>query len=79
MEGEAMKDLKICYNNENGDLIRAEYDTIMDFTDAMESDDVDIPMMDYENVEADFFENPLLHQHFKTIADLYLHCKMIVR
>ena len=74
-----MKDLKIRYNNDSGDVIHAEYDTIMDFTDMMESDDVDIQMLDYENVEADFFENPLLHKHFNTIAELYEHCKNIIR
>lgn len=74
-----MKDLRISYDNENGQRISAAYDAIMDFTDAMESDNVDIPMMDYENVEADFFENPLHHKHFNTIADLYNHCVAIMK
>ena len=74
-----MKDLRISYDNENGQRINAEYDTIMDFTSAMESNSVDIPMMDYENVEADFFENPLHHKHFNTIADLYNHCVAIMK
>ena len=74
-----MKDLKISYNNENGKRINAEYDTIMDFTDAMESDEADVPMMDYENVEAVLFENPLNHKYFDTIEDLYSYCKMIVK
>lgn len=74
-----MKDLKIKYTNKNGDVINAEYNTIMDFIDLMDSDDVDIPMMDYENVEADFFENPLLHCKFATIECLYEHCKSITR
>ena len=51
----------------------------MDFTSAMESDDKDIPIMDCENVEADFFENPLHHKHFNTIADLYNHCVVIMK
>jgi hypothetical protein len=74
-----MKDLKIRYENENGDKINAEYDTIMDFTDAIESDEIDIPMLDYTNVEADFFENPLLHKSFNTIVELYEHCKAILK
>lgn len=74
-----MKDLKISYDNYNGKRINAEYDTIMDFTDTIESDEADIPMMDYENVEADFFENPLHHKHFDTIEDLYNYCNMIVK
>jgi len=47
------------------------FDTIMDFTDLMESDNLDIPMMDYQNVEADFWGNPLHRKHFDTRADLY--------
>lgn len=74
-----MKDLKISYDNENGQRINMEYDTIMDFVDAIDSDNIDIPMLDYENVEADFFENPLLHKHFETIEDLYNHCQSILQ
>lgn len=74
-----MKDLRISYDNENGQRINTEYDTIMDFTDTVESDNVDVHMMDYENVEADFFENPLYHKHFDTIADLYNHCVSIMK
>ena len=74
-----MKDLKIKYTNESGETINDEYNTIMDFIDQMDSDKIDIPMMDYENVEADFFENPLLHCKFTTIERLYNHCKAIVR
>ena len=74
-----MKDLIISYDNENGEKINAEYDTIMDFIDTMESDNIDIPMLDYENVEADFFENPLHQKHFDMIDDLYNYCKMIIK
>lgn len=73
-----MKDLAIRYDNENGERIRREYDYIFDFTKEMESDGIDIPMMDYRNVEADFFENPLLHKDFSTIEELYTHCKNIL-
>lgn len=74
-----MKDLTISYDNENGERIKQEYNYIMDFIDSMESDDIDIPIMDYQNVEADFWENPLHHKHFDTIWDLYNHCKKIIR
>ena len=75
-----MKDLRISYNNENGQKINAEYDTLMDFINTMDSEDnIDIPMLDYENVEADFFENPLLHKHFNTIEELYKHCVEIIK
>lgn len=73
-----MRDLKISYDNENGQRINMEYDTIMDFVDAIDSDNIDIPMLDYVNVEADFFENSLFHKHFDTIEDLYNHCKSIL-
>lgn len=74
-----MKDLKIDYTNENSIRIHTEYPTIMDFLDEMDSEgDIDIPMMDYTDVEADFFENPLLHQHFDSIESLYIHCKRIL-
>lgn len=74
-----MKDLKITYENENGEKKIREYDTIMDFVDEMESDRVDIPMMDYGHVVAKFFENPLREENFSTIEQLYLHCKSIIR
>ena len=74
-----MKDLRISYDNENGQRINAEYNTIMDFIDVMDSDEIDIPMLDYQNVEADFFENPLLHKHFNTIEELYNHCIEITK
>ena len=75
-----MKDLKISYDNENGQRIHAEYDTIMDFIDTIDSeDDIDIPMLDYGNVEATFFENPLICKQFDTIEDLYNHCQKITK
>ena len=73
-----MKDLMISYDNENGERINKVYDYIYDFTDALESDEVDIPMMDYKNVDAYFFEKPSSHLHFDTIEDLYYHCKLIM-
>ena len=42
-----MKDLTISYENENGQVIRQEYDRIFDFTEELESDNLDIPMLDY--------------------------------
>ena len=74
-----MKDLEISYDNENGNRVNRSYDTIMSFLDDMDSDRVDIPMMDYENVEAIFFENSLTKKNFKTIEDLYNHCNMILK
>lgn len=72
-----MIDLMIGYDNENGERRVKAYDTIMDFIDEMESDSIDIPMMDYKDVNAEFFEKHV--KHFDTIEDLYNHCKEIVR
>ena len=75
-----MKDLKISYDNGNGQRIYAEYNTIIDFIDTIDSeDDIDIPMLDYGNVEAIFFENPLIYKQFDTIEDLYNHCQEIIK
>lgn len=74
-----MKDLRISYDTKNGQRTNAEYNTIMDFIDVMDSDEIDIPMLDYENVEATFFENPLLHKNFNTIEELYNHCIEITK
>ena len=75
-----MRDLRISYDNENEQRINAEYDTLMDFINAIDSEDnIDIPMLDYQNVNARFFENPLLDKHFNTVEDLYNHCIKITK
>lgn len=74
-----MKDLVICYDTENGETKGKSYNTIMDFLDEMESDKIDIPMMDYKNVYAEFFEKVHNGKHFDTIGDLYDHCKIITQ
>lgn len=74
-----MKDLKISYDNENGEKIYREYNTIIDFIDEIKSNNIDIPMMDYENVEACFFESALQIKYFDTIEDLYDYCNIIVK
>lgn len=73
-----MKDLMISYDNDNGERVHKVYDHIFDFTDAIELNNTDIPLMNYKNVDAYFFENPLSHSHFNTIEDLYYHCKLIM-
>lgn len=72
-----MKDLIIRYENENGQVIKQEYDRIFYFTEAMESNKADIPMMDYKNVTATFFEKQT--KNFNTIDDLYHHCVEIMK
>jgi hypothetical protein len=51
----------------------------MDFIDSMNSDISDVPMLDYRNVDAIFFENKLNTKHFETINDLLEHCIAITR
>ena len=72
-------DLRFDYVTENDDRIYAECDTIMDFIDTMESDEVDIPMLDYRDVHAMFFDNELNKKEFDTVEELLKHCKQIVK
>ena len=72
-----MKDLKVSYTKQDGERTNVEYSTIMQFMDEME-EDVSNPIMECKDVEADFFENPLHHQHFNSVKDLYNHCQRIV-
>lgn len=70
------ENLKVFYDNENGERICAVYDSIRMFINAIDSDEIDIPMLDYENVDAYFYENPAPH-HFDTIQDLYGYCRAV--
>lgn len=72
-------DLRFDYKNENDDRIYVECNTIMDFIDTMESDEVDIPMLDYKDVHAKFFDNELNKKEFDTVGELLEHCKQIVK
>lgn len=74
-----MKDFILKCKNENGDVITKSYDTIMDFIDEMNSDDIDIPMFDYEIVEYMFFEKSLNRGYFATIDDILEYCKRIIK
>lgn len=74
-----MKDLKIKYKNENSKIIEKEFDTIMDFIETMESDNTDIPMLDYEVVSYIFFENRLNSGYGGTIKSLLEHCRKIIQ
>lgn len=72
-------DLRFDYKNENDDRIYVECDTIMDFINTMESDEVDIPMLDYKDVHAKFFDNEHNKKEFDTVGELLEHCKQIVK
>ena len=72
-------DLRFDYLNENDVRVYVECDTIMDFIDTMESDEIDIPMLDYTDVHAKFFDNELVKENFDTVEDLLEHCKQIIK
>lgn len=74
-----MKDFKMQYRNENGEIINREYDTIMDFIEEMESNNIDVPMLDYEVISYTLFENPLNSGGDTTIGEILTHCKSIIR
>lgn len=72
-----MKDLIITYENDDKTILKREYEHIYDFTEEMESDEIGIPMLDYKNVTAVFFEKN--SKYFDTIDDLYKHCVSIMK
>lgn len=76
-KGERMKDLIITFQNENGEKVKREYERVFDFTEEIEGEGSDAPMLDYENVTAQFFENRT--ENFSTIDDLYKHCMEIMK
>ncbi|MBZ9622884.1 hypothetical protein G9F71_008460 [Clostridium sp. FP2] len=69
------KDLRISYENENGNIIKRNYTYITDFLNEMESDNIDIPMLDYTNVIAILGENIFNQKQFNTISDLLKYIK----
>lgn len=69
-----MIDLCFNYATKNSGNVTKEFDTIMDFTDAIESGDISKDILNGINVEAIFFENPLTKKHFDTVHELYNHC-----
>lgn len=72
-------DIRFSYKNCNGEMIKAECDTIMDFIDVMESDEINIPMLDDTDVKAIFFDNKHNVKKFDTIEELLKHCKDIIK
>lgn len=74
-----MKDLKFSFTNENNERITEEYCTIMDFTDKIESDEVDASVLNGSDVDAIFFENKHNTKSFQTVKELYDHCVEIMK
>ena len=74
-----MFDLTFSYRKPNGERDVEKYSTISNFTDAIEFNVYPKTILSCSNVEARFFENPLLDKHFETVEALYKHCVSIMR
>lgn len=72
-----MKDLSFTCTFSPTNHITLEFNTIMDFTDAFEKENLSIS--NCSDIEATFFENPLNKKHFTSIKDLYDHCVSITK
>lgn len=72
-----MYDLVIKYKNENGKFVSKKYPRIFDFTDEIERDGINNPMLNYKNIVVTFFEK--ITEPFDTIKDLYEHCIDIMK
>ncbi len=74
-----MIDLKFSYTHSSGGPVVEEHDTIMHFTDGVESGVYPPKTLCCGPVNVRFFENPLLDKQFATVQDLYNHCSAIMR
>lgn len=74
-----MIDLKFSYTNENNERITEEFDTIFDFTDRVESGEIDASVLNGSDVDAKFFENKHNTKSFQSVKELYEHCVEIMK
>ena len=74
-----MFDLKFSYTHPTGAQFTEHYNLIFHFTDAVENGTYPKQFLSYGEVDASFFENPLLDKHFATVQELYNHCVNIMR
>ena len=74
-----MKDLKFGYTNKNDKRITEEYNVIYDFTDRVESGEIDSSTLEGRDVDAIFFENKRNTKSFQTVKELYEHCVEIMK
>ncbi len=74
-----MFDLKFSYMKPTGANVTEKYSTLVNFTDAVENGAYPKQFLSYGEVDATFFENPLLDKHFETVEALYKHCVSIMR
>ncbi len=74
-----MKDLKFSYTDKIGKRITEEYDVIYDFTDRIESGEIDASVLNGSDVDAQFFENKHNTKSFQSVKELYDHCVEIMK
>jgi hypothetical protein len=72
-------DLWFSYRNPDNEVITARCKTITDFIDAMGSDDQDLPMLDYESVQAVFSDDPDSTKTFRNVGELLDYCENMKR
>lgn len=77
--GKTLKDLRFYYTNGNNERVVEEYRTIMDFTDRVESGEIDASVMSGSDVHAFFFENEHNTKWFQSVKELYDHCVNITK
>lgn len=65
-----MSDLRITFDNKNGEKVSLEYETFFDFVEKMDNKDIDIPMQDLKNVHAEFYGSDLIVKDFKDVTEL---------
>jgi len=74
-----MFDLIFSYRKPNGERATEKHCTLSHFTDCIELNVYPKTVLSCTHVDATFFENPLLDQHFETVEELYQHCVNIMR
>ncbi len=67
-----------CWTSDKSFVTR-EFDTIMDFTDAFENNELTPVVLNCTDIDATFFENPHNQKHFNCLKDLYEHCVYIMK
>lgn len=73
-----MSDLRITFDNKNGEKVSLEYETFFDFVEKMDNKDIDIPMQDLKNVHTEFYGSDLIVKDFSSIDSLYNFVNSIV-
>jgi hypothetical protein len=76
-----MGELVFSYLNSGLERVEAEFLTVQEFIDTMndyDNDDVDIPMLDDEDVEAIFYGDDNDIKHFDTVDDLLTYCEELI-